>query len=216
MLPIVSIVGKSNSGKTTLLESLISTLKGRGYRVGAIKHSSKDVEFDTANKDSWKFSRAGSAVSALCSFQRLAVFRDLEHDPEPAELARFVCPDCDLVLTEGFKRSNNYKIEVHRREQGAGLLNPAGELLAVVTDEAVETEAPQFSREETGKIADLIEERVLRGQAEDDIDLAVNNEPVSLKPPEKNLLTRSLMALVAGFRGYKEITSLGINLRRKA
>ncbi len=215
MLPIVSIVGKSNSGKTTLLESLISTLKGRGYRVGAIKHSAEDVEFDTVNKDSWKFTRAGSAVSALCSFQRLAVFKKLEQDPEPAELARFVCPDCDLVLTEGFKRSNNFKIEVHRREQGPGLLNPPGKLLAVVTDEALETEAPQFSREEIGKIADLIEEGVLRGQPEDDIDLAVNDEPVSLKPPERNLLMRSLVALAAGIRGGGEINSLGISLRRK-
>ena len=36
--PVVSIVAKSGTGKTTLLEKLIAELKARGYRVGAVKH----------------------------------------------------------------------------------------------------------------------------------------------------------------------------------
>ncbi|MEE8420113.1 MAG: molybdopterin-guanine dinucleotide biosynthesis protein B [Dehalococcoidales bacterium] len=215
MSTIISIVGNSDSGKTTLLESIITDLKGRGYRVGVIKHSAEDVEFDTVNKDSWKFTRAGSAVSAISSSSRLAVFKNLEHDPEPTELARLVCPDCDLVLTEGFKQGHNFKIEVHRREQGGGLLSPAGQLLAVVTDEALNTDVPQFTRDETEKIADLIEQMVLARPPEDDVDLLVNDIPVPLKPPVRNLLSRSLVALVSGIRGFKEITSLRISLRRK-
>jgi molybdopterin-guanine dinucleotide biosynthesis protein B len=34
MIPLVSVVGKSDAGKTTLLEKLIPELKRRGYRVG--------------------------------------------------------------------------------------------------------------------------------------------------------------------------------------
>ena len=37
-VPVVSIVAKSGTGKTTLLEKLILELKLCGYRVGAIKH----------------------------------------------------------------------------------------------------------------------------------------------------------------------------------
>jgi molybdopterin-guanine dinucleotide biosynthesis protein B len=44
-IPIVSIVGKSNSGKTTLLEKLISDLAGRGYRV-APSNNNKQNGFD--------------------------------------------------------------------------------------------------------------------------------------------------------------------------
>jgi Ni2+-binding GTPase involved in maturation of urease and hydrogenase len=36
--PVVSIVGRSKSGKTTLIEKLIPLLKARGYRVGTVKH----------------------------------------------------------------------------------------------------------------------------------------------------------------------------------
>ena len=46
--PIVSIVGRSDSGKTTLLEGLITELKQRGYRVAVIKHSADDLDFEKA------------------------------------------------------------------------------------------------------------------------------------------------------------------------
>ena len=65
MRPIISIVGKSESGKTTLLEGLITKLKQRGYKVAVIKHAGEDFELDVVNKDSWRFSQAGSTVSAI-------------------------------------------------------------------------------------------------------------------------------------------------------
>ena len=37
--PVVSIVGKSKSGKTTVIERLVQELKSRGYRVATIKHA---------------------------------------------------------------------------------------------------------------------------------------------------------------------------------
>ena len=39
MSAIVSVIGKSKSGKTTIIEKLISELKSRGYRVATIKHA---------------------------------------------------------------------------------------------------------------------------------------------------------------------------------
>lgn len=38
MIPVISIVGKSNVGKTTLLEKLLRELKRRGYKVATVKH----------------------------------------------------------------------------------------------------------------------------------------------------------------------------------
>ncbi len=42
MVPIISIVGKSDSGKTTLIERLVPELIARGYRIGTIKHGTHD------------------------------------------------------------------------------------------------------------------------------------------------------------------------------
>ena len=60
MPPIISIVGNSNSGKTTLIEKLIPELKKRGYRVGVIKHAHHGFNIDKKGKDSWRHKVEGA------------------------------------------------------------------------------------------------------------------------------------------------------------
>jgi len=213
-MPIISIVGKSDSGKTTLLEGLIANLKQRGYKVAVIKHAAEDIELDTANKDSWRFSQAGSEISVISSVHKLAIIKNLEHDLAPQELVQFIGSDYDLILTEGFKQSNHPKIEVHRKEQGKELLSLPEQLLAVVTDEPLNVAVPQFSKNEVQKIADLIEKTVIQNST-DDIDLFINETHLPLSKPAKNLLLRTLTALVSGFKGIDEMKSLCLFLRRK-
>lgn len=216
MQPIISIVGKSESGKTTLLEGLIGGLKQRGYKVAAIKHSGEDFELDTANKDSWRFSQAGSEVSAISSAHQLAIMKKLERDLEPRELAQFIGADYDLMLTEGFKQSNHLKIEVHRKEQGKELLSPPQQLLAVVTDEPLSVDVPQFSREEVTEIVDLIEKTVLTQRQEGDVDLFVDETCIPLNKSMQNLLFRTLLAIVSAVKKIEKVNNLRIYLRRKA
>ena len=216
MSPIISIVGKSESGKTTLLEGLITKLKQRGYKVAVIKHAAEDFELDTVNKDSWRFSQAGSEVSAISSAQKLAVIKNLEHDLGPQELSQFIGSDYDLILTEGFKQSSHPKIEVHRKEQGKELLSQPEQLLAIVTDEPLNIAVPQFSRDEVPKIVDLIVNTMLDQRREDEVDLFINDAYIPINKPVKNLLFRTLVAMVSGLKGIKEVKSLRISLRRKA
>jgi len=215
MRPIISIVGKSESGKTTLLEGLIIKLKQRGYRVAVIKHSAEDVELDMVNKDSWRFSQVGSEVSAVTSIHKLAVFKNIAHDLSPQELSQFIGSDYDLILTEGFKQSNHLKIEVHRKEQGKELLCQPQQLLAVVTDEPLDIAVPQFAKDEIQKIVDLIENTVLGQTKENDIDLFLNDTYIPINKSIKNLLFRTLVAMISGLKGIKEMKSLRIALRRK-
>jgi len=208
-------VGKSDSGKTTLLEKLIAGLKQRGYRVAVIKHSGEDFELDTVNKDSWRFSQAGSEIVAISSPHKLAVIKQVGHDLIPQELSHSIGWDYDIILTEGFKQASTYKIEVHRQEQGKELLCPPNQLLAIVTDETLEVDAPQFSRNEVQKIVDLIESTLLAQRREDDVDLLINGVYIPTNPSVRNLLTRTLIAMVSGLKGIEEIKSLRISLRRK-
>lgn len=215
MHPIISVVGKSGSGKTTLLEQLIAELKQRGYRIAFVKHSHHAVELDTASKDTWRLSQAGSEISAIKSHDNLAIFKRMDHFFEPQEISNFVLWDYDLILTEGFKGSNHPKIEVHRQEQGDDLLTATEQLLAVVTDKPLETEVPQFNRDEITAITDLIENTMLSQQEEDGIDLVVNGTYTPLSPSLKNLLSRTLMAMLPDAEGNDGIKSLHLSLRRK-
>jgi len=216
MHSIISIVGKSHSGKTTLLESLIVELKRRGYKVAIVKHSHHPNDLDIADKDTWRFTRAGSEISAINSLDHLAIYRRTEDYFDPQEISSFILWDYDVILTEGFKSSHYPKIEVHRGEQGKELLTDPQQLLAVVTDEPLDVKVPQFSRDDIAGIAELIEKTINTRQRENDIDLIVNGANIPVSAPLKDLLVRTLIAMIPVPQGNGEVKSLHISLRRKS
>jgi len=215
MRPIISIVGKSESGKTTLLESLIIELKRRGYKVAVIKHTIEDIELDKEGKDTWRFSQVGSDVVAIISSDKLAIMKKVDHDITPQELSRFIAWDYDLILTEGFKQSGTVKIEVHRKEQGKELLSPIKQLIAVVTDEPLDVDVPQFSVGEEHELADIIEKKLLAQRRTDDVDLLVNEAHIPLNLFIKSFIAKTLLGMISPLKGIKEVKSLHISLRRK-
>ena len=157
MLPIVSIVGKSQSGKTVLMEQLIAEFKKRGYKVAALKHSPGGMEIDRAGKDSWRFAQAGSDAVLVSSTDRLAFIKKLDHDLDIEEILPVVGDEFDLLLVEGFRKSRIPKIEVHKKELGDDLLCSPEEISAVVTDGSLDTDIPQLTWGDTVAIADFIE-----------------------------------------------------------
>ncbi len=215
MHPIISIVGKSDAGKTTLLEGLIAELKRRGYKVAAIKHAGDDFELEKAGKDSWRLSQAGSEVVAISSPHKLAIIKQTEQDLSPQAISRVIKWDYDLILTEGFKKSSNLKIEIHSKKQGDELLSPPKQLLAVVTDEPMAIDVPQFSPNEVQKIADLIEGWLQVRQRDEDIELFINDSFVPLNEFVRKLMVSVLLAMVSNLKGIEKVKSLGISLRRK-
>lgn len=164
MIPIVSIVGWSNSGKTTLIEKLIAELTTRGYRVATIKHNRHGFEIDHERKDSWRHKHAGAVTTIVASPSRVAVIEDVERDYGIGELASRYIRDADIVLAEGFKENPFPKIEVYRTElKRERLIAPGDNLIAVAVDEmgAAVADAPCYDRDDVTNIADLVEGRFL-------------------------------------------------------
>ncbi len=212
MPPVIAIVGRSSSGKTTLIERLVAELVSRGRRVAVIKHS-EGFELDTEGKDTWRFSRAGAAAVAISSPGKTAAIRKTDRDLSAGEVAAWVGTDCDLVLAEGFKKSPVPKIEVHRKEQGHDLLSAPQQLVAVVTDERLDIAVPQFSGEDVSAIADIVEKSAQAQQAE--IEVQVNGSAVSISPQVKDMISRTLVAMMLGVRGVDGLKSLRISLRKQ-
>lgn len=163
-IPIVAVVGKSNAGKTTLIEGIVAVLAARGWRVGTIKHSYHDFEIDHEGKDSWRHRRAGAKLTILTSARQVAFVGDADRDMGIEELcARFVV-GVDLVIVEGFKVNPFPKIEVFRSLMNSPLLcESAAELMAVVSDVPLELGVPCIDATKVDEVADLIEERLLSG-----------------------------------------------------
>jgi molybdopterin-guanine dinucleotide biosynthesis protein B len=74
---------------------------------------------------------------------------------------------CDLVLVEGFKRQPIPKLEIHRAAAACPLLFRHDEhIIAVATDELLDTSLPQFDLGDYDDIANFILSHLgLRGRA---------------------------------------------------
>jgi len=164
--PVVCIVGKSDSGKTTFIEKLVPELKRRGYKVATIKHDVHGFDIDIPGKDSWRHSRAGADVTVISSSKKIAVIKKLVGELTLDEIAECYLSDVDIIIAEGFKRQDKPKIEVYRPDVHDSLLCSPEELIALVglpdgQREASMLDVPRFDREDAGGVADIIEERFL-------------------------------------------------------
>ena len=157
MPPIVSLIGKANSGKTTLLEKLIPELRLRGVRVGIIKHHVHKFAMDTPGKDTWRHKQAGAKVVALSSPSGLGVIRDTDHDMPLSEVVNGYFNDVDLVITEGYKAGPAPKIEICRSAAHNEPLADRDETwLAVVSDRPLDCGLPIFDLDDAAGLADFL------------------------------------------------------------
>ena len=160
MPPIISVVGKSESGKTTLIEKLIPELKKRGHRVGTIKHAFHGFDIDKKGKDSWRHQKAGADTVIVASSGRIAMVKNA--NCETLDSLEEYFHNVDIVITEGYKRESKPKIEIFRAARNKEpLCRGDDNLIAFVTDTDIDLKVPKFGLEEIKELADLIEKRYL-------------------------------------------------------
>jgi len=113
--PMVSIVGNSGAGKTTLIEKLIPEIISRGLCVGTIKHDVHGFQMDKPGKDSWRHKQAGASATLISSPHQIGMVMDVDRERQPIELVSLLS-HVDIVLLEGYKRAKHPKIEIFRPE----------------------------------------------------------------------------------------------------
>ncbi|CAN5536933.1 molybdopterin-guanine dinucleotide biosynthesis protein B [soil metagenome] len=180
MPPVLSIVGKKNSGKTTLLVALCAELGRRGYRVATVKHGHHAFEIDQPGRDSWRhFHEGGAQAVLMVSAGKVALMRRFEGEPDPESLIlqHYAGGEYDLVLIEGYKRGPFPKVEVFRRSQQERPVHDPGDaaaaalFLAIVTDdpaleaacEVIPLDPGDAAGSHVQRLAAMVEERILSG-----------------------------------------------------
>jgi len=165
MVPVVSFVGNSGAGKTTILEKVVRDLKGRGYRVAVIKHAHHDFQIDYPGKDSWRFTQAGSDSVVISSPAKFAVVEQRRAEPALDELIALVEERVDIVLTEGFRHRGKPQVLVMRAPRAAEArlrrdIDPfdcaQGRPLAIVSDRAIDLPVPRFAFDEATELTDFL------------------------------------------------------------
>lgn len=162
----VAFLGRSGTGKTTLIEKLLPELARRGYRVGAIKHDAHRFDIDHPGKDSHRLTAAGAETMLIASAEKLALVKIHPSSPPVEELLDTYFPDLDIVLVEGFSRSGLPKIELRRKEKNAPFLcrgekhDPG--LIAVASEYSLTMDVPVLDLNDPKQVADFIEVRILK------------------------------------------------------
>lgn len=160
--PILCLVGRSNSGKTTLIERLIPELTRAGYRVATIKHAGHGFDLDTEGKDSWRHKRAGASQVIVLSRGSLAMFADVPEELPVEQIRdRFVDHSVDLIIAEGWKSEGFPKVVVVREELQEVNVSLEG-LLAVASIKPIDCGVPWFDRDDVQGLAQLIMSRFVR------------------------------------------------------
>lgn len=188
MIPIVSIVGRSNSGKTTLIEKIIPLLVKKGYRIATVKHCSHGFEMDKEGKDTWKHKKAGAKTIVAVSDKKIAMIADITPPPFNSPISkggyrgvggrgkgggdrlrleeirdRFI-EDVDLIIAEGYKTERYQKIEVLRDGVGKRpLCTRDNNLIAIVSDRKINIKGvPLININNPKAVAQFIEKRFVK------------------------------------------------------
>ncbi|MDH5696721.1 MAG: molybdopterin-guanine dinucleotide biosynthesis protein B, partial [Dehalococcoidia bacterium] len=176
-------------------------------------HTTQKLTFDEPGKDSWRHTQAGSEATVISSPDKMVLIKPVARDITLEEIAHLLGEDYDLILTEGFRQGDAPKIEVHRKEAGLPLA-AVKKLIAIATDEPLETKTRQFSLEDTKGLVDLVEKGFIKPQRER-VSLYVNNAPISLGRFPKQIIGNILLAIASSLKGVGEVRSLDIFLRKQ-
>ena len=112
--PAVAIVGRHNSGKTTLVVKVIEELVGRGHDVGSVKHHHREnFEIDIPGKDSYRHRHAGASETVIAAPGQVARIKTIQAEMECIQIVRSM-PGHDVVIVEGYRKSGLPTIEIMR------------------------------------------------------------------------------------------------------
>jgi len=213
MPPIISIVGKSDSGKTTLLEKLIAEIKNRGYSIGTIKHDTHGFDIDHEGKDTWRHKKSGASTVIISSPNKVAVIKDIKEEKTLDAIAAEYLQDMDLIFTEGYKLGNKPKIEVFRKEVHQELLCTEDDnLIAVASNQHFDLRVPCFDINDVKGLAALIEDKFLKTKSSPSVSLILDGAYAPLKPFIQEMFINTITGMVAALKGGKGARSIQISL----
>jgi len=214
MIPVIGIVGTSNSGKTTLICRVVADLSARGYRVATIKHHHGEFDIDHEGKDSYKHREAGAETVLIASPNRVAMVRKLATELPLQELVGTLVDDVDLVIVEGYKGEAVPKIEVWREGQPDETMVCRGDpdWVALVTDFPHDVEVPVLDLNWPAQVADFIESNYLKGDDKSRVRLVVDGNRIELNRFAEQTIANVVRGAIASLKGCENPARIRVDI----
>ncbi len=161
-IPVVSVVGRSGSGKTFIICGLIPELKRRGYRVATIKHDIHGFDIDRPGKDTWKHGEAGADMVVISSPRKVATIEKVQQELTLNQVISKI-ENVDIIICEGYKGNDKPKLEIFRSNiHDKPLCTAKDNLLAIASDIDPKLGVSVFAPDDFSGMADLVEKKFLK------------------------------------------------------
>ena len=162
MASIISLIGWSNTGKTTLTVKLIEEMTRRGYRIAALKNSHHHLKMDKPGSDTDLFAQAGASGVGLSHGEGMTLF--LPPGQWSVEMLERFFPRADFIIGEGLKIPEVFRIQAAGAKESVDELKGSPDQWNLVLTESPhlktklkELGVPTLSFREIGRICDLLE-----------------------------------------------------------
>ncbi|MBM7583974.1 molybdopterin-guanine dinucleotide biosynthesis protein B [Bacillus pakistanensis] len=132
---ILQIVGFQNSGKTTLMEKLITRAEQEGLKVASIKHHGHGgvPDNDSSSKDCIRHNKAGAIVSSVIGGGVLQLSAKVDNWNLKEMIELYNVFPLDVIFVEGYKKECYPKVVLIRNERDLSLLYSVTNILCVIS-----------------------------------------------------------------------------------
>jgi formylmethanofuran dehydrogenase subunit E len=155
-VPVISFIGNSGCGKTTLIEKVVRELKQFGYKVAVVKHTPHGFDIDRPQKDSGRLTLAGSDIVVLSSPERVSLVERVDAELTLTQIKALVGDKVDIMLVEGYKNGRCAKVIVLDSEGGEPGFAGEGEILATVSPRWSSSDGLRFEDDDVANITSLL------------------------------------------------------------
>ncbi|MFC1486991.1 molybdopterin-guanine dinucleotide biosynthesis protein B [Thermoproteota archaeon] len=215
---IIAVVGNSNSGKTTAIETIIKGLTKKGYTVASTKRIPEpEFSIDTQGKDTWRHAKAGANPILSVAPNELSIIKKV--DTKKYTLFQIIAeiPDeVDIIIIEGFKSLVGEKmaipkiVAIRNINEVSTAIERYNNILAFIgniPDGKVGTDIPFVNvLNEPEKLVDLVNKKVevlveRKRKQEEKITINVNEKMIPLGSFVQNIVRNTVLGIVSSLKG---------------
>lgn len=229
-IPHFAVVGRSETGKTSLVVKLIEELRDKGYAVASVKHTKGKFELDSKETDTYKHGESGSEMVVFSTpLETSFIFkngRSMEDILSIVEKIR----EFDVLVIEGMKEGNLPKISTDKDVGGDIYYDDNYDEVVNWVEKKIELfrildRLPMKNCGECGyQSCQEFAEGVYKGEVKledcrqlisESIKITVNDEEISLGRFPSNIIKNSILGMMKSLKGVEDIEKVEIYLEDK-
>jgi len=192
---VLGIYGYSNSGKTTLVERLITTFVKKGYKIATIKKTKKHISRDTEGTDTYRYHAAGANLVVFSSPQQTDILLHYPFDTKQILSMITTFHDLDLVLIEGSDDPDVPKIQVGDRAQRKNTV--------------------ARYRHNYEEVERMIQKKINQEASLKNVQIFVNGKEIPLTEFPESIITNTIFGMLSSLKGVGAIHDVHIYLTKQ-